>query len=215
MWAAEWWKWAGSIPLDKNPIYDGTGEFCHLGQSGPVWFLAGSNDETGVVRECTIPAGKAIFYPIINVAWVDCAIGSGDEGLTDEDVRFILVTYTGAGDNACLLTSTLDTFKTTWWGEQPTAISALLRPAVRSQSPVFSINLPEEHIFSDGCLDYEIPPGESGRAIAEGHWVMLPPLTVGEHELNLLGGACNPETGELTFATEVTYHLTVVPGKGK
>src|SRR5262249_18238768 len=33
-----WWQWALSIPADRNPFRDRTGQFCAENQSGPVWF---------------------------------------------------------------------------------------------------------------------------------------------------------------------------------
>src|SRR3989442_9792432 len=41
-WTAEWWEWFISIPTDKNPINDPTGERCDEQQVAPVWFLVGS-----------------------------------------------------------------------------------------------------------------------------------------------------------------------------
>src|SRR5213083_1086403 len=63
-WGAAWWQWVLSIPFAQNPIFDSTGEDCDVGQSGPVWFLAGTSGSTAV-RSCTIPAGKSIFFPIV------------------------------------------------------------------------------------------------------------------------------------------------------
>src|SRR5262245_2884044 len=63
-WAAAWWQWGLSIPADRNPLSDRTGEFCDEGQSGPVWFSGGL--ATSGERTCTIPAGKALFMPIFN-----------------------------------------------------------------------------------------------------------------------------------------------------
>jgi len=64
-WHAAWWKWAFETPADERPVLDETGEFCHVGQSGPVWFLAGTASFGGsgsVERTCTVPAGKALFF---------------------------------------------------------------------------------------------------------------------------------------------------------
>src|ERR1051325_2933921 len=66
-WAALWWQWVLAIPADENPLTDTTGEFCDVGQAGPVWFLAGTFGSS-VERSCTIPAGKAIFVPVHN--WI-------------------------------------------------------------------------------------------------------------------------------------------------
>jgi hypothetical protein len=41
-WSDAWVQWAYSIPADQNPIADTTGQFAGMGQSGKVWFLAGT-----------------------------------------------------------------------------------------------------------------------------------------------------------------------------
>jgi hypothetical protein len=40
-WATEWWKWAFSISVPDNPLFDETGARVAQGQSGHVWFVAG------------------------------------------------------------------------------------------------------------------------------------------------------------------------------
>src|SRR5690242_6912625 len=41
-WSTVWWQSILSIPIDKNPLKDNTGKDCSQGQSGPIWFLAGT-----------------------------------------------------------------------------------------------------------------------------------------------------------------------------
>ncbi len=67
-WGSEWWKWAYSFNKDYGPVADLSGKLCGLGQNkdSDVWFLAGSYSTKSVVRECTIPQGKVLFFPIIN-----------------------------------------------------------------------------------------------------------------------------------------------------
>src|SRR5215203_3217355 len=71
-WSAEWWQWALSLPVAVNPLTDDTGEDCAQGQDGKVWFLAGTFSPDAattpdpVTRSCTLPAGTAIFFPIVN-----------------------------------------------------------------------------------------------------------------------------------------------------
>ena len=67
-WAAEWWTWALNCPPDQCPILDDTGQSAHVNQSGSVWFLAGTF-EGEVIRTCTVPAGKAIYIPLVNSMW--------------------------------------------------------------------------------------------------------------------------------------------------
>src|SRR4051812_26229339 len=65
-WAADWWTWALSIPAEITPLNDATGAYAAVGQHGPVWSLAGANATTNTTRTVTVPAGKALFFPIIN-----------------------------------------------------------------------------------------------------------------------------------------------------
>jgi len=67
--SAEWWKWAMSDPTDTNPVGDTTGVHCGNGQQGNVWFLAGGFGSSKIKRNCVIPAGKYIFFPMINAAY--------------------------------------------------------------------------------------------------------------------------------------------------
>jgi hypothetical protein len=65
-WGAAWWQWGLGVPAAGNPLTDTTGEFCDAGQSGPVWFLAGTFGEPHVVaRDCTAPTGKSFFFPVL------------------------------------------------------------------------------------------------------------------------------------------------------
>lgn len=203
-WSAEWWKWAFSVPADKNPVVDPNGEFCDENQpDGKVWFLAGSFGVPNVQRKCTIPRNRALFYPLVNTTWIDCP-GTTDETTPDDEVRSILARFTAAGDNACQLRSTLDGVD----------VSSLQILTVRTQSPNFTITLPEINIASAFC-NPALPAGETGRAIAEGYWVMLPPLAPGRHTLTLHGAGCVPTTPpdesslSRRFETSVTYDLIV------
>ena len=62
-WSARSWQWSFSFPQDINPAFDTTGEVCGYGQSGPVFFLAGS--ERSVERSCVIPQGVYVFVPLL------------------------------------------------------------------------------------------------------------------------------------------------------
>ena len=70
-WTIKFWQWLLSIPSDKNPVTDTTGELCGESQNStlPVFFLAFSGGGSAV-RTCDVPAAKAILVPI-NV--VECS----------------------------------------------------------------------------------------------------------------------------------------------
>jgi hypothetical protein len=179
-WTAEWWKWFISIPTEDNPINDATGERCALAQKGPVWFFVGSGGGTAE-RNCTIPEGRAILIPAINV---ECSYAEDESLATEDDLRACatgdqdLVTQTGA---------TLDG-------------SAL--EVHRVQSPVFDITFPADNIFA--------APEGSTQAVSEGFWVFVKPLPPGEHELHAEGLLVDPTiTGPVNLIEDSTYHLTV------
>lgn len=65
-WSQIWWQWAASFDRDESPVADTTGENCTNGQSGAVWFLAGTYGTKRTVRTCHVPAGKTLFFPLIN-----------------------------------------------------------------------------------------------------------------------------------------------------
>lgn len=198
-WSAKWWQWALAGPDGENAVQDTTGEFCAVNQpKGKVWFLAGSFGLPGVERSCTIPRDLALFYPLANSLWTDCP-GTPDEDVPDAEVRAILATFGGGGDTACQLTSTID----------GVAISSLQVPTVRTQAPKFASTLPENHLPGLGGCGFELPVGKTGRQISEGYWIMLPPLSPGEHTLTLHGAGCDSQTGDVFFENGVTYHLTI------
>src|SRR5438034_3798161 len=82
-WSAAWWRWAYQTPVHgpndqvKHPLALGSGAVdCSWGQSGRVWFLAGtlitSASATGDVinavvdRSCAIPPGITLMFPTLN-----------------------------------------------------------------------------------------------------------------------------------------------------
>ena len=65
-WSVKWWQWAFSFNRAESPVSDQTGERCHWQQKGGVWFLAGTYGTKRTERACTVPAGKILFFPLIN-----------------------------------------------------------------------------------------------------------------------------------------------------
>ena len=73
-----WWQWAMSVPGSSSPVNDPTGANCAAGQDGNVWFLAGGFGSSKVRRACDVPAGKFLFFPILQ---------KGDRSRTCEQAR--------------------------------------------------------------------------------------------------------------------------------
>jgi hypothetical protein len=193
-WAAEWVKWG--VASKAAAIIDTTGASCGVNQpNSGVWFLAGTFLGTpSADRTCAIPPNRMLFYPLVEQDWVDCP-NSADLLLTDAEVRAIL---SGGLDLAGELTSTVD----------GVAVAGLQMLTVRAQSPKFASIVPPNFNL-DTCVPH-LPAGKTGRAIVDGYWVMLPPLSSGRHELTLHGALIFPDLSRLE--TGATYHLTVRAG---
>jgi hypothetical protein len=63
-WIKEYWLWSKSFSKGEEPFNDKDGSFCGQKQSGPIWFLAGSNDSGNLIRNCEVPSGNYIFIPV-------------------------------------------------------------------------------------------------------------------------------------------------------
>lgn len=194
-WNAEWWKWAMTFPASASPLTDDTGANCGAGQSGPVFFLVGTTSSDPVVRDdCVVPAGKALFFPMINVI---CAVP--EDGSTFEEIRSLCSWYE---DHVDAVQATVD----------GTSLQNLLS-GYRFPSPDFSFTGAVDNPFDTGCgtpgTCYE---GFRETAFSDGYWVMLPPLPPGAHTIHFGGHLSIPEWGS-EFSQDVTYHLTVAnPG---
>jgi hypothetical protein len=157
-WAAAWWQWAYSIPTAQNPITDTTGEFSALGlQDGPVFFLAGNYGGV-TVRECTVPAGKGLLFPLLNQSWVQFP---SDPPFTIEELRSIIAPLVDNPTLSCEIDG------------QP--VSNLL--AYREQSAVFSVTVPPGNLLG-------LDPGTYAPCLDDGYYLMLAPLSRGQHTLH-------------------------------
>ena len=162
-WSAKWWQWILQIPAATNPNLDATGGHCAEGQSGHVWFLAGSFGTlpSPIFRNCTIPAGKSLLIPILNQAdgagLIDCA---GPAPFDVPCAAFVFNGKTGLAalreeakvsqDNPALLQLSLD------------GVTLSDLSAYRAQSPVFSYPLTTGNVISlllslSGCPVRKLP----------------------------------------------------------
>jgi hypothetical protein len=190
-WTAKWWQWAYSIPKDVNPSYDDTGRYCAEGQSGPVWFLTGTYSHP-VDRYCTIPAGKAILFTILNS---ECSFAEFPDLRTERELRQCAKQMQ---DSVVHLEASID-------GIPLTGLEKY-----RIQSPLFNFTIPENNILG-------LPPQTTG-AVSDGNWVFLKPLPVGNHTIYFKGGLRNITDGSNNHAFAGpygwdypnTYHITVV-----
>lgn len=192
-WSAEWWQFVLSIPTTVNPLADQSGQDCMVGQHGPVWFLVGTFGQPTAVRICSIPAGKALFFPIVNSVNLDTrnACGQGPEPLLVRDLRAASAAF---ADGATNLAVDID-------GER----IKQLQHRFRVRSAVFELTVPADNLFNPFCPN-GLPARTYFPAVDDGFYVMLKPLEVGTHTLHLHGEV--PSQG---FSVDVTYYLNIVP----
>jgi len=193
-WGAAWWNWAISIPYSSNPIFDPDGSSCGVGQSGPVWFLAGSPGGT-VTRTCSVPAGKGIFFPIVDFL-VDypCPPEFGFEPAPGQSLEDFLTEY------GAFILGYVDHMAVDVDG---VAIGGL--STYRGTSRMFTFTGdPSLTSTYDPCITGTPQPG-----VSDGYWIMLAPLPSGEHTVHFSATL----TG-LGFGLDVTYALHVGPSTG-
>jgi hypothetical protein len=185
-WTAQWWQWLMSIPSATNPNLDTTGANCGVGQSGPVWFLAGTFGGT-YTRSCTLPAGKALLItPLTQLdgnSVFDCE-PSAPELCIINNLRALAA---GSQDNPQALEVTIDGF----------AMRNL--SAFRVQSPIFPVTYPAGAVFG-------IPKGTYTLSNSEGYWLLVAPLSPGKHTVHVRGVSSIATGG---FVSDVMWSLTV------
>ena len=190
-WSAAWWQWALSIPVANHPLFD-NGD-CSVGQSGPVWFLGGKFcntdnpqcDSSSARRACTVPADKALFFPIVNI-----------ESSTLESPKQTIVEL-----------RTFDEFIINFGTDIAATVDGApipnLKKKFREQSTVFSFTLPQDNLLNaigEGPFD----AGAYFPAVDEGFYLMLAPLPAGPHVIHF--HAVFPA---FDFTLDITYNLTV------
>lgn len=181
-WSADWWRWALSVPPDFNPILDIDGSSCAVGQHGPVWFLAGAFGGT-VVRNCAVPADRALFFPLINQEWENRWTTDVERSI--EELR-ALVAGAGSPDNRLSLEV-----------DGSPVLSDKNLHKYRCISDIFDYSFPVNNMAGQ-------PAGVYYPTVADGYYIMLKPLSPGSHTVHFT--ASTPSG----FSLDVTYKLTVI-----
>ena len=203
-WSAAWWQWATSLPADHHPLFD-TADLS-AGQSGHVWFLGGTfflsgppgGNLAGVAdRSGTVPAGTALFFPILNS---EASTAEGN-GTTEAELRAAATAGLGS---PTILEADIDGHP----------IRNLF--AYRAQSPLFTYGpVPNNNIFQ--ALGENVPAGTVSQSASDGYYLMLRPLQPGHHTIHFSFTTVVGQQADgspLTASEDITYHLTVVPGHG-
>jgi hypothetical protein len=187
-WSVKWWQWVMSQPTTNSAIL-GTGG-CSAGQSGPVWFLVGAFAPTTETRQCTIPPGTALFFPIYN-GWAD---NTACPEWTTYPVEELVSWVSGWVDAMTGLTCTIDE-------KSVKGLDPAITSPYRVGPQVFTYTLAEQDnilagyfgmtCIADGTTVYP--------AAGDGVYLMVAPLSAGQHTIHFT----------VPGFLDITYELTV------
>jgi len=194
-WAAKWWQWAYSLPDDGTHPLTVDGEIdCSLGQKGKVWFLGGNLYGSEANRSCEVPPGKAIFFPIINIA---CSEWTGD------DDPLACAESPGVPPGAEFIMNPLSV------KIDGKNVKRLERFLVVSQETFDLGPTPDPAIWG-------APAGEETQGATRGYYVLLAPLSKGEHHIEFVGEIIVTDSSEdedddpeYYYLSEISYELHV------
>jgi hypothetical protein len=162
-WAALWCRWMFSIPKKINPTLDTSGKYCSMNQNNDnVWFLTGTYGNICLVkRKCSIPAGKSIFFPILQ---------KEDSFAEDTDLKTeleLIRRSTEAINELIYMQASLDNIRFSDLADY------------RVLSKVFDLEIPYDNL-------YDLRPGLT-RSVCDGYWLFLKPLEIGLHYIHFEG----------------------------
>lgn len=180
---ADWWQWAMSTSEEDSPVADPTGANCGVNQRGDTWFLAGGFGSSKVQRTCTVPAGKKLFFPLVNMVYWPAR---GARAITCADTKAAAALN---NDTALDLFAELD----------GTPIHDLKRYRIAS-SQCFDV-------FAR--VPAALHPYKAFPSATDGFWLLLNPLPPGRHTLKF-GGRYNHESADYgRMVQDIEYVLNV------
>jgi hypothetical protein len=192
--AVGWWQYVLSRPADTNPLSDPTGAQCANGQAGPVFFLAGGAGSATVTRtECVVRGPKALFFPLLNAFDVH----TPGDGLDTPELTY--KDFQTFGFRADTLTASVDGVPIRNLDPATTPFRACAAPVAGCAPRSFALALPNANLFG-------LPAGSYKPAVQDGYYLLLAPLSRGEHTITF-GGTGNFGA---PFAQDITYRLRVV-----
>ena len=182
-WSSEWVQWALGIPSDMHPVTDTTGEFADVHQSGPVWFLVPSLEET-LTRTVTVPSDKFLFIPVgPGSTWVPIHHHNVPlkvrRAILESDMDSMISAYTFWCEIDGVAVSDLESYRT-----------------ITDPGESYFVRLPDDNI-------YGVRAGRYGPSLNAGIVLILRPLSPGEHTIQWF------VSNNATFTIDVTYELTV------
>ncbi len=175
-----WWQWVNRKRWGAQAFQDPTGAQCALNQSGPVWFLAGTDGTDAMTRHCRVPSGKHVFLPIITM--LDTAFAGQPQVCADLQAA-------AAGNNAHVVTTEV----------------SVDGKRVDTQGLRMAGNCFNAYEYADFLED-----NERGRLSAtDGYWLMLAPFADGTHTIKVHVRYDNPGAKLGDMEQQFEYQLDV------
>lgn len=178
-----WWQWAVSMSNEESPVQDRVGVKCSVNQIGPVWFLAGGYGSSKIIRKCSIPSDKHIFFPVINMLYYP---KNNNENLPCEAVK----------KGAELNNKYLKTFKVSIDNHK------FLNPVFFRNSSIKCFDLIARK--ANNHQHSEIYPSAT-----DGYWVMLKPLSLGTHKLLFSAEYNRPDGAFGRMVQDIEYTIDI------
>jgi hypothetical protein len=181
-WTVRWWRWALSIPKPVNPVLDESGKYASMGQpENSVWFLSGrfGNERNDFPKRCcTVPLNRSILFPVINYEanLLECPQLNSKEELIEHVRR--------AEDTILNRECFVDGI-------------AVAPQRVRSDPQVFELKIGKKNPVGFKRFGNTF-------ASADGYWVFLKPLGIGDHSISF-EGSC--EQGKLRSGASYQLHI--------
>ena len=184
--AQNFWKWLLSVPASESPMDDTKGDKCTVGQTNTnssVFYLGPG--EGKIERTCTVPAGKGLLIPVMEVEESDKEIpGASVEDLTnaakkDQDVNSLYLQI----------------------DDEEYKYDDLLKYRTQPTEP-FQVVFPDNGVFG-------VAEGGPSQVVADGFYILTEPLTAGNHTVHYKSSLSCPDVGcvEPAFAQDVKYNI--------
>lgn len=197
-WLVKWWQWSLAFPVNADPEY-GTADIS-ANQSGQVWFLPAPLGGGGGTRTGNIPAGTALFVPVLTLE----ADNTGCPTYTDFTAAQLAGLVEGGWSAVTATSCSIDGVAVTGM-ENPTNSNYLVETPPFSYSVASHDNVLANYpgFVNETC----IPDGISVYpTVASGVCVLFHPLPIGSHTIHI--GAAAPAFG---LFYDVTFNITVAP----
>jgi hypothetical protein len=195
-----WSQWSLANHIADNPLFGGDPDYSAKQCDGtPLnntaddqWFLAGTLDGSTVVRTCTMPSDKDLFFPAFETAIIATVDTDTEASMLTQAHDFMTAVQDSRGFNMVV------------------KVDGKVVPnqkIVRAEAPLFS---GQSLLF----VDLGPPFSYSYQAVADGRWVKVPALPDGKHTIHWEVSAPNADTDPTTpgaegFSQNNTYRLTV------